>query len=140
MAVRRALEPLVREYRAWIGEKKGDVERLEGRRRETGEELLRAAGRAADRIELGISSLAEDADALDAFRMANRAVARALTKRLPDIGPPRWRAFQLAFILLNLPGLADPEGAHRETVDLLFFPTGAARPKPTSDWRLSLWC
>ena len=127
VAVRRALEPLVREYRAWIGEKKGDVERLEGRRRETGEELLRAAGLAADRIELGISSLAEDADALDAFRMANRAVARALTKRLPGIGPPRWRAFQLAFILLNLPGLADPEDAHRETVDLLFFPTGGGK-------------
>ena len=126
-AVRRALEPLVREYRAWIGEKKGDVERLEGRRRETGEELLRAAGRAADRIEFGISSLAEDADALDAFRMANRAVARALTKRLPGIGPPRWRAFQLAFILLNLPGLADPEDTHRETVDLLFFPTGGGK-------------
>ena len=126
-AVLGALEPLVREYRVWIGEKQGDVEWLEGRRRETGEELLRAAGRAADRIEFGISSLAEDADALDAFRMANRAVARALTKRLPDIGPPRWRAFQLAFILLNLPGLADPEDTHRETVDLLFFPTGGGK-------------
>ena len=31
---------------------------------------------------------------------------------------------RLAFILLNLPGLADPRDANRETVDLLFFPTG----------------
>ena len=40
---------------------------------------------------------------------------------------PRWRAFQLAFILLNLPGLADPVSADREIVDLLFFPTGGGK-------------
>src|SRR5207247_1278335 len=64
--------------------------------------------------------------ALDAFRVANRAVARALQQRL-KIKEPRWRAFQLAFVLLNLPGLADPKDPHRETVDLLFFPTGGGK-------------
>ena len=58
--------------------------------------------------------------------MANRAVARALRQRL-TVGTPRWRAFQLAFILLNLPGLANPHDPHRETVDLLFFPTGGGK-------------
>ena len=100
--------------------------RSQGARRETAEELLRFAGIAADRIERGIAVLAEDADALDAFRVANRAVARALRKRL-EIEAPRWRAFQLAFILLNLPGLADPRDPNRETVDLLFFPTGGGK-------------
>ena len=59
--------------------------------------LQRTGSSAASRV------LAQDADALDAFRVANRAVARALRKRL-KIETPRWRAFQLAFILLNLPG------------------------------------
>ena len=95
-------------------------------RRETAEELLRFAGVAADRIERGIAILAQDTDALDAFRVANRAVARALRKRL-EIDAPRWRAFQLAFILLNLTGLADPRDPNRETVDLLFFPTGGGK-------------
>ena len=54
------------------------------------------------------------------------AVARALQQRL-DIDQPHWRAFQLAFILLNIPGLADPDDANRETVDLLFFPTGGGK-------------
>ena len=72
----------------------------------------------------------DDADALDAFRTANRAVAAALSRRLAregGSGTPRWRAFQLAFILLNLPGIADPADPEREFVDLLFFPTGGGK-------------
>jgi hypothetical protein len=125
-AAEAALKPLVTKYRAWIDERRTEIESLHGARSETAEELLRLAGFAADRIERGISVLAQDADALDAFRVANRAVARALRKRLA-IDSPGWRAFQLAFILLNLPGLADPRDPNRETVDLLFFPTGGGK-------------
>jgi hypothetical protein len=41
--------------------------------------------------------------------------------------PPKWRPFQLACILLNLRGLADPTHSDRETADLLFFPTGGGK-------------
>ena len=40
---------------------------------------------------------------------------------------PAWRPFQLAFLLMNLPGIADPHNADREMVDLLFFPTGGGK-------------
>jgi hypothetical protein len=125
-AAATALQPLVTEYRLWIETQRKGSATLQGARLETASELLRLAGIAADRIERGIGVLAADADALDAFRVANRAVARALRKRL-EIETPRWRAFQLAFLLLNLPGLADPRDPHRETVDLLFFPTGGGK-------------
>ena len=129
-AVREAMQPLVDHYRLWITAQHSGLEALHGEHRSTAEELLRRAGIAAARIESGIAVLADDAEALDAFRVANRAVARALHQRpevvIPDDGPS-WRAFQLAFILLNIPGLVDPSDPWRENVDLLFFPTGGGK-------------
>ena len=125
-AVTAALAPLVEQYRVWIQQQRAGLSGLATIRRETAEELLRLAEISARRIEHGIAALASDPDALDAFRVANRAVAHALRKRLGKEAP-RWRAFQLAFLLLNLPGLVDPHDRHRDWVDLLFFPTGGGK-------------
>ena len=78
---------------------------------------------ARDRIGDGIALLCRDALARRAFRAMNEAVAQ----RNPDIAAPAWRPFQLAFILLNLVGLADKRHPDREVVDLLFFPTGGGK-------------
>ncbi|MGB9633560.1 MAG: helicase, partial [Chloroflexaceae bacterium] len=122
-----ALGPLVAAYRGWLEEQGRQAAALEGSRRETAEELLSRARRAAERIERGIALLGRAPDALEAFRVANRAVARALRQR-NRIAAPRWRTFQLAFILLNLPGVADPRDPDREVADLLFFfPTGGGK-------------
>ncbi|MDQ3669128.1 MAG: helicase, partial [Actinomycetota bacterium] len=93
-AAEAALRPLVEQYRVWIDERRTQTQGLPPGRRETAEELLRLAGIAADRVDHGIALLARDPDALDAFKVANRAVAAALIKRLP-IEDPRWRPFQL---------------------------------------------
>ena len=131
VAAAAALRPLVGEYRAWIADRLETTKPLRSSRRDTAKELLHRAGHAADRIEQGITLLGSDEDALDAFRVANRAVSRALRQRLgaqfSGGESPQWRAFQLAFILLNLPGLADPLDPNREIVDLLFFPTGGGK-------------
>ena len=130
-AAETALRPLAARYREWIEAEAAKTAALGGAQRETAGELLRLAGITADRIERGIALLSSDPQALDAFRVANRAVARAMQQRrkyqgLPE-ETPRWYAFQLAFILLNLPGLADPLDPNRLTVDLLFFPTGGGK-------------
>ena len=64
----------------------------------------------------------------------NEAVARAARQREAGLDGdpsaqrvPRWRPFQLAFILLNLSGLQDRLHPDREIVDLLFFPTGGGK-------------
>ena len=126
-AAQTALLPLVDQYRAWINQQRDRMTGWSAPRCETAGQLLWLAERAADRLQGGVEVLAKDADALDAFRVANRAVGRALRQRLAEIQSPRWKAFQLAFVLMNLPGLADPKDPHRETVDLLFFPTGGGK-------------
>jgi len=125
-AARAALSPLVERYRSWIGEREAEISALPRKRAETAGQMLAFARFAAKRIEDGIETLATDEQALDAFRVANRAVAAAIARRL-EIPNPSWRAFQLAFILLNLSGIANPGDANRETVDLLFFPTGGGK-------------
>ena len=40
---------------------------------------------------------------------------------------PEWRPFQLAFLLMNIGGIADPKHPDRDVVDLLFFPTGGGK-------------
>ena len=121
------------QYRDWITQQRAKMPKSPAKRKETAEELLRLAGIAADRIERGIELLA-DPKCLEAFRIANRAMATAAKRRLgimqgkdPTTVQPAWRPFQLAFILMNLQGIADPTHADREVVDLLFFPTGGGK-------------
>ena len=92
----------------------------------TAQALLNNADSAARRIERGIELLRDDAQVLLAFRVANRAMADAAHQRRRNL-QPNWFPFQLAFILMNLEGIANPESADRSKVDLLFFPTGGGK-------------
>ena len=129
-----ALAGLVVQYREWIEKQKTTAGHLGATRGKTVEELALAASRIANRIEEGIAQLAEE-KILEAFRLANQAMALAARQRIAriqkiapkDVAAPTWRPFQLAFLLMNLRGMADPNHPDREVVDLLFFPTGGGK-------------
>ncbi len=146
------LAPLVAAYRDWI-------DREEAKLDDPAEGLAHFgdAGRVAidncratlRRIEEGLQLLADDRQAFEAFGFMNRAMWLQRTHSIyservrrgeqpdfeQDIDLPEnrsWRPFQLAFILLNLPGvtrLDHPErGAGPEALaDLLLFPTGGGK-------------
>ena len=124
---------MVVSYKEWIKKQSGSLGGLSEHRKETAAELLHRANLAADRIQSGIDLLA-DPNCLEAFRLANKAMAMQGRRRLalqlkkpPEEIVPAWRPFQLAFILMNLKGLAVADSDDRETVDLLFFPTGGGK-------------
>ncbi len=129
-----ALEGLPNLYGEWIGERRTGLADLSSRRRETAGSLIEEMEIARARIAAGIDVLTSSEAARRAFAFMNLAVARAARRR--NAGPngdpaeqrtPEWRPFQLAFILLNLSGLADSRHPDREIADLLFFPTGGGK-------------
>jgi hypothetical protein len=133
--LKQRLSPLVEHYGAWLEGQRLAPLALPGAptspdREETREMLLHRAEDARRRIAAGIERLAQDAEVREAFRLANRAMARAARQRNPERyteHAPTWRLFQLAFLLLNLESVADPTSAERATVELLFFPTGGGK-------------
>jgi len=122
--VQEMLGGMVGAYATWLANQKLTLPEDEARA-DVARTLLAEADAVNQRIEDGIRVLAEDPDALEAFKAANRAVAKALGQR--DIEDPEWRPFQLAFFLMNLRGVVDPSAKCREAVDLLFFPTGGGK-------------
>lgn len=133
--MRDALAALPEAYGTWIATQAASIPGIDGpHRRATAEQLVAAARRAQGRAADGIALLAVDDHVRRAFRAMNEAVARAARRR--NAGPggdpaaqdePTWRPFQLAFVMLNLRGLAEPTHDDREIADLLFFPTGGGK-------------
>lgn len=128
------LLPMVSQYREWIDQQQQAHQHLDPERVETVNEVAAQARFAALRIEEGIALLSRP-EVLDAFRIANRAMAQAARRReaaqrqlAPEaVAAPRWRPFQLAFFLMTLRGIVEPQHPNRERVDLLFFPTGGGK-------------
>jgi hypothetical protein len=133
-ALASALSPLPDLYASWIAAQSAGFHDRADRRKQTAQELLANMETARGRIARGIEILRDASDARLAFRFMNESLARAARRRSPkryqDATPPRdpkWRPFQLAFILLNLEGLVGKTHPDREIVDLLFFPTGGGK-------------
>ncbi|MEU3217048.1 helicase-related protein [Streptomyces sp. NPDC006971] len=102
---------------------------------------------AVQRMESGVKTLCaeENEDLRRAFRTANAAMALQMRHSEPDQAGQRharsaavqldpapdptaaWRPFQLAFFLMALEGAADATHPDRETVDLIWFPTGGGK-------------
>jgi hypothetical protein len=136
-----SLRRLLAEYRKWID----DLERrLKDGSADVSDELLPTADRhvdqarkAAKRIESGVALLENDPVVMEAFRAANTAMqlqrARQVWIRsgasgeVDDGHDQRWYPFQIAYILLNLRGLVEPEHPDRQIADLLWFPTGGGK-------------
>lgn len=144
------LSELAEDYEEWIQLQTREADSLDPSFRAAAERHLGKCREACERIRKGISILETSGDALNAFCLANRAMlmqqyhsrrkVRATDDEWEDIPSDyrpceswmgRWRTFQIAFILMNLPSVtpeADDEFPEdRDFVDLIWFPTGGGK-------------
>lgn len=121
------LDLLPRAYATWIEEQRAriDDELLEGSKSDQAHTHLDICLQACGRMRAGVELLRNDEKARTAFRLA--AQAMAIQRRWTKNEELRWRPFQLGFQLLSLASLADRGHADRETMDLLWFPTGGGK-------------
>jgi hypothetical protein len=147
------LAPLADQYETWLDDEELRIEDPASRVGSLAEEARIRVDRAreqARRLRDGIDLLGSDEQVADAFRFMNEAMwqQRIRTEavglrrgdeslsideavaRVDEPGNRSWRPFQIAFICINLPALADPTHAGRSepgVVDLLYFPTGGGK-------------
>ena len=148
----RQLEPLVVAYRDWISREEARLQDpAEGLAEfgDAGQVAIAHCRQTLQRIEEGLKLLTKDSKACEAFLFMNRAMWMQRTHSIfserirrgeqvdfdKDVDEPKnrsWRPFQIAFILLNIPGVTRLDHPDRSTgpealADLLFFPTGGGK-------------
>jgi len=142
-----AVGPLVDAYQDWADSLEAQIDEASpgGDGRDAATANVDHCRTAASRMRSGLELLRTDSVVAEAFRFANHVMwdqrihsqwatsnqARgAVSGGAGDFDEPRrrtWRPFQLAFLLLNLPGVCKEDGPDREIVDLLWFPTGGGK-------------
>ncbi len=143
------LRPLLAAYATWIEERRSDLQQPDmALHRPAGQASLERCQDTLARMEAGLQLLLNDEKASEAFRFANLAMWQQrihtiislrrrrdepVDERAIDVPENRsWYPFQLAFILLNLPGITQLDHPERVAgsdalADLLWFPTGGGK-------------
>ena len=142
------LKILADDYSDWISERMGDSEREGFQYRDAAHAAMNRCETVLARLREGIEVLSANDKALTAFRFANSAMAlqrihgifaekkrrgeEVTLEALSERKNRSWRPFQLAFVLLSIPALANPAHIDRTQpleafADLLWFPTGGGK-------------
>lgn len=143
-----ALGALTKDYASWINEQRDRVGKDVVGYDDQSQQAMDRCQIICARLQQGIDTLKDSEKALAAFRFANMAMATQRVRSQYALAMRRgedvtiekfdvlknhsWRPFQLAFLLLSIPSLANPEHPDRvEPVeayaDLLWFPTGGGK-------------
>lgn len=153
--INNRLMNLYNEYEKWIIANLEDSPKMKDEKfkNNEGKRVITNCRKSLTRIKNGIDIIYTDDQARDAFCFMNRVMflqnaiknyakkhgqydnnGKQIECAFSDFSNPRietnrfaWRPFQLAFILMNLESVVNPQSSDREIVDLLYFPTGGGK-------------
>jgi Helicase conserved C-terminal domain len=150
-----ALEEIIDQYEAWISMQHNRIVGLPLDLQSAAMRHMEDCTRCAKRMRNGLEYLRTNTLARQSFRLANHAIllqqvrnrlpirsigwdltAKRMTfseqytpvgAEKPNLDRGHWRAFQIAFILMSIQSTGDLESSDRETVELIWFPTGGGK-------------
>ena len=125
------LDQFVSGYATWVaGQQTKDFEPGE---REAGERITNRMRVTVSRMQRGVNLLRSDRSAAKAFQLANQAMLDQMRQsdlvrgEVRDEDYYNWRPFQLAFLLTVIESSITDDDEFRDTVDLIWFPTGGGK-------------
>ncbi|MCP4391390.1 MAG: helicase [Gammaproteobacteria bacterium] len=127
------LDDFISGYANWVANQQGNISGLPADDRAAASRMVERMNTAVSRMRVGLSLLGDNAQARLAFALANRAMLDQMRQHDHLQGKPRaddvyrWRPFQLAFLLTTLESTANEDNEFRDTVDLIWFPTGGGK-------------
>ncbi len=132
-SVLHELSEFVDKYELWINKQNSLAENEEGEDKPTAKKIVKNLTTTKERMQQGITLLKNDEYARKAFSIANEAmleqwVSGDTNKGLEkELSVYKWRPFQLAFILMTLESATNENSDFRDTLDLIWFPTGGGK-------------
>ena len=100
---------------------------------EAAQRIVERMGISISRMKQGVALLRKDQRAKQSFALANQAMFDQMMKydriqyKAKARDQYRWRPFQLAFLLNVIESVVNEESDFRDTVDLIWFPTGGGK-------------
>lgn len=122
----RELMPLVSEYSKWIEAQELEQKNLDSIYGDISKEIIENQRTALTRIKEGIEILKSNLDAKLAFCFANKVILIQHQWKKPK-APFNWRAFQIAFFLMNIESIIEEKSKYRQVLDLLWIATGGGK-------------
>ncbi len=146
-----SVQRVIDAYGEWIADLQEEAMPLTGHRADAAADHIAGCLRMHERMKDGLKWLSTDPVARRAFVLANRAIleqqlhfddsVRATTVERGSgatVAPAKpieswqaaaksWRAFQIGFLVATARGAVIGDDEHRETVELIFFPTGGGK-------------
>jgi len=127
------LDDFISGYASWVASQQGNIPDLPADDRAAAGRMVERMNTAVSRMRVGLRLLGDNAQSRLAFALANRAMLDQMRQHDRLQGKPRaddayrWRPFQLAFLLTTLESTANEDNEFRDTVDLIWFPTGGGK-------------